>query len=1071
MRIFAQLLVLLLVGGVTAGQTPTPPAKPKASAVKLPDGTVVFVTRGADDPNPVVDGVVLSPAEYQTLVEQVEAARKAKESAKPVPPSGVAIKGAVEARGDRSVAALTLTFTFRTSSPRTSVTLGCQRAAVVSAKTADGKLPILTADADGLTVLAETAGEHAVTILAEVPVSPRTSKGEVGFDFSLPKAAISTFSLTRPPADGVAKVSVGSRGDTPTALKRTATTADQLAAKPLALGPTDVLEVGWEPPGTAATDAGLSADADVQVRVQETQVETVAKLRLKGNTREWPLTLPPNAEVTVAGGGPIPLPVFAATYVKPTDPAKPWLIRTPADGINDWLVTVVVRSPRPRAPDPKARGPFTVGPFAVGGLRPTGKVGVYAQPGVRLGFKPAADLRRQDLPANADDDLVAVFGTPAAPKSGGWLDIDARPAVGLLRVRPQHKLKLTATGWKLETTVRVVPPQRTEVDAITLDVPAGWTGLDVGPAEFAEAAAEGGDGRQYTVRFATPQKAVFDFTLTATHPLPLTGTAVTLPLPRCPLAEERDTKFTATVGDGLEVSGAGFGWENGQPAATGELLKASGRGPAMTTAGGEFDRGLSKVELAWQVYRTELSCDVRAEVTVHPRQLIVTQTVKFFAPDGDVKVVKLRGPEELLGVRAKPALDPLGRGEWEYRPTADPGREFSLVIQYAVPLVPGSVTAAVPLLWCPVATRTEAVVRVWGGGGPPVEGFAGRWRETAPEPAADRDSLPWFTLAGGADPLTLNLSDRPDAGSTVIDRGLIQAALASDGTAAVRAMYAVRKCPGGGIELDVPAGTLQEVQIDGKRVEPVRAGERLTVPVPDTKPGATLIVDVRCVGVTAADGRGGRVLVPAAVKGASYRGPVRWYVACPGDRVPVVFDAGWDTEHRWAWRGLGVGPGPADSPAGMEQWLRGGSDSSADSATSGDAVAVRRTTADPLRVMLVPRWGWVLAACAAGLLLLVGIGQLRVGLIGPAVAVAAVGLAVGAVFLPQPTAQLVAAAEPGLALGVAVLVGLVGWKRYRKWRAEVLPTFSRTLPPQESSRANRSSSGGSVVPFEARPSG
>jgi hypothetical protein len=92
-------------------------------------------------------------------------------------------------------------------------------------------------------------------------------------------------------------------------------------------------------------------------------------------------------------------------------------------------------------------------------------------------------------------------------------------------------------------------------------------------------------------------------------------------------------------------------------------------------------------------------------------------------------------------------------------------------------------------------------------------------------------------------------------------------------------------------------------------------------------------------------------------------------------------------------------------------------------------------------------------------------------LIGPAVAVAAVGLAVGAVFLPQPTAQVVAAAQPGLALGVAVLVGLVGWKWYRKWRAEVLPTFSRTLPPQESSRANRSSSGGSVVPFEARPSG
>ena len=33
---------------------------------------------------------------------------------------------------------------------------------------------------------------------------------------------------------------------------------------------------------------------------------------------------------------------------------------------------------------------------------------------------------------------------------------------------------------------------------------------------------------------------------------------------------------------------------------------------------------------------------------------------------------------------------------------------------------------------------------------------------------------------------------------------------------------------------------------------------------------------------------------PPAVRGASYRGAVRWYVACPGERVPIVFDAGWD---------------------------------------------------------------------------------------------------------------------------------------------------------------------------------
>lgn len=1078
MRISAELLGLVVLAAVAVAQPTTPttkPDKPKASAVKLPDGTVVFVTRGTDDPNPVVDGVVLSPAEYQALVDQVEAAKKAKESARPVPPSGVAVRGAVEARGDRSVAALTLTYTFRTSSPRTPVTLGCQRAAVVSAKTADGKLPILTADADGLTVQAETAGEHTITVQAEVPVSARATKGEVGFDFSLPKAAISTFTLTRSPADGVTKVSVSTRGDTPASLKRTPTTAEQLAAKPLALGPTDVLEVSWEPPGTAPADTGLTADADVMVRVEERQIETVAKLRLKGTAREWPLTLPPNAEVGVASGGPIPLPAFTTNVVKPTEANKPWLFRPPADGLGDWLVTVTVRTPRPPPSDAKSRGPFPVGPFLIGGVRPTGKVAVYAPPGIRLSFKPSADLRRQDLPATTDDDLVAVFTTAAAPKSGGWLDIEARPAVGQVRVRPQHKLKLTATGWKLETTVRVVPPQRTELEFLTVDVPPEWGGIDAGPDEFADAATDGEDGRTCTVRFATPQKAAFEFTLTGTSPLPPAGGKVSLPLPRFPQAEERDTKLTASVGDGLELTGTGFGWENGQPAGNGEPLKAAGRGAAATAVSGEFDRGVSKVELHWQVYRTELTCDSRAEVTVHPRQLSVTQTFKFSAPDGDVRAVKFRGPDELLGVRAKPPLDPVGRGEWECRSPADLGREFSVTVQYAVPLTAGATTAAVPLLWCPAATRTDSLVRVWGGGGPRADGFVGRWRETAPEPTADRDSLPWFTLtAGGPEPLSLTLSDRPDAGSTVIDRGLIQAAVAADGTAAVRALYAVKKWPGGGAELEFPAGTLQEVQVDGKRVEPVRNGDRLTVPMPEGKPGTTVILDVRCQQATAGDGRGGRVIVPPAVKGASYRGAVRWYVACPGERVPILFDAGWDAEHRWAWRGAGVGPGPVDSPAEMERWLRGGSEPADDPPAGGDAVAVRRATAEPLRLSLAPRWAWWVAACAIGLLLVAGIGQLRLGFVGPAVALAAVALAVGAIFLPQPTAQAVAACQPGFALGVVVLLAQFGWRTYRRWRTDRLPTFSRTAPPPEptsqSARSSRTGSGGSVVPFEARPS-
>lgn len=1080
MRSFTHVWVVVLAGtgfahAQTQPPTPKPADKPKASAVKLPDGTVVFVTKGADDPNPVVDGVVLSAAEYQTLIEQVEAAKKAKEGGRPVPPSGVTVRGAVEARGDRTVAALTLTFTFRTTQPRTLVTLGCQRAAVVAAKAKDGTLPVLTADADGLTVLTETAGEHTVTVQAEVPVSPRTTKGEVGFDLGLPKAAISTFALDKPPTDGVAKVSVGTRGSDPPAVKRTATTAEQLAAKPLPLGPTDFLEVSWEPPGTAAADPGVTADADVQVRVDETQVETVARLRLRGAAREWQLTLPPNAEVSVAAGGLLPV-TTASTVVKPTDPAKPWVVRTPADLAGDWLVTVTTRQSRPKPTDPKFRGPYPVGPFAVNGLRPTGKVAVYAPPGVRLGFKPTADLRRQDLPTTAGDDQIALFATAAGPRAGSWLDIDARPAAGVVRVRPQHKLKLTPIGWKLESTVRVVPPQRTDLDQLTVELPAGWGGVEVTPVELVDAVPEGKEGRT-VVRFATPQKAAVEFTLTSTFAMPPASGTATLPLPRFPQTEERDTRLTVTVGEGLVLSGTGFGWENGQPAAAGELLKPSGRVSAATTITGEFDRGASKVDLRWEPYYPELECQVRAEVTVSPRQVSVTQTFKLTAPDADVKMLRLRGPADLIGLRAKPPLDPADPGVWEFRPPADAGKEFNLTVQYAVRLPAGATEQSVPLLWCDTATRTEAVVRVWGGGGPRANGFAGGWRELPPEPAADRDSLPWFTLtAGGQTDLTLTLSERSESG-TVIDRGLIQASVAGDGTAKVRARYALKKWPGDGVELDLPPAAAPEVLVDGRRAEPVRSGERLLVPLIEVRPGGGCVLDVLIQSMTAGDGRGGRVIVPPAVRGASYRGPVRWYVACPTDSVPLVSDTGWDAEHNWGWRGYGVGPLPSNSPAEMEEWFRTGNPADRGGGSAGDAVAVRRATSDPLSITLAPRLTWLLAASGIGLVLAFGVAQLRPVFIGPVVAVLALGLAAGVVLLPQPTAQAVAAAQPGLLLAVLLLAAQFGWRWYRKLRTTRVPTFSRVRPtstatptstPAPAARSSRP--GGSVVPFEAHPS-
>ncbi len=1074
---FSTLVWVLLLLTVKVGAQPSVPPKadkPKAAAVKLPDGTVVFLT--SKDDAGLVDGVVLSPDEYKQLVEQADALKKARDAAKPVPPSGVAIRGQIEPRGERTVAVLNLTYTFRTPAPRTPVTLGCQRAAVVAARAADGKLPVLAADVDGITVLADDAGEQTVSLDVEVPVSPRITKGEIGFDLGLPKAAISTFVLAGPLADGVGKVVIGTRGAEPLAtIKRTPTAVVGLSSKPLALGPTDLLEVSWEPPGTAPpTDTGLSADADVRVRVDDKQIELIAKLRLRGTAREWPLVLPVGAEVSVeraAGTLPLSLPA-TATLEKPTDPAKTnWKLKTP-DASTDWIVTSVVRKTRPNPADASYRGPYPIGPLAVGGAKFSGKMQVFAPPGVRLGFKPTADLRRQDLPVPAEDDLVAVFGVAAAPK-GNWLDLDARPATGAVRVRPQHRLKLTPTGWKLESTIRVVPPQRAELEQLQIDLPAGWADPEVGPAEGVEASVEK-DGRLLVVRFATPHRAAFDFTLSAVFASPVVGGHATVPLPHFPQADEYDTKLTATAGDGYEVGGSGFGWENGQPAATGEPLKVA-KGAA-TGVGGDFDRGASKVELQWQPFRPKLESDVRADVTVQARQLSVVQTFRFSAPDGGSPAVRLKvnAPAEVVGLKATPPVDALGNGEWEYRPVTEVGKEFTLTLKYAVRLPAGeSGERAIPLVWCDTTTSTDAVVRVWGGGGPRADSFAGNWQELPPEPVAERDSLPWFTLhADRPEKLSLNTATGTEVGGTVVERALIQAAVADDGTAQVRGRFALRRWPGDGVELELPPGTTAEVQADGKRVEPVRSGERLLVPIPDAKGTAECILTVTLQTVAASDGRGGRTVTPPVLKGAVYRGPVRWYVACPGGSVPLVTDSGWDAEHRWAWRGYGIGPVPADSPSDMEAWLRNGGETDSPDSPTADAVAVRRAVATPLKVTLAPRWAWVLGASAVGLVLVVAVGLLRLSLVGPAAAVLAVGLACGAVFLPQPTAQAVGGAQPGLLLAVALLAGQWVWRWYRKRKTDRLPTFSRTLPPSDITLTSRPPSrSGSGTQGELNPTG
>jgi hypothetical protein len=95
-------------------------------------------------------------------------------------------------------------------------------------------------------------------------------------------------------------------------------------------------------------------------------------------------------------------------------------------------------------------------------------------------------------------------------------------------------------------------------------------------------------------------------------------------------------------------------------------------------------------------------------------------------------------------------------------------------------------------------------------------------------------------------------------------------------------------------------------------------------------------------------------------------------------------------------------------------------------------------------VYLVPRVGWVAGVSAAAFLIGLLLSRLRARWLGPAVAVLGVAVATGAAVAPQPAAQVVAAAQPGVVLLLTLLVGSAAWRWYARRRVERLPSFSRS---------------------------
>jgi hypothetical protein len=1050
------ILGCLLAATAATGQDPPKPAKDK-DAIKLPDGTIVFYTKSPDDANPPVDGVRLSAKEYKALVDQAEQLKKQRDGAKPAGPSECRVAAKVVTRGDRSVAELTLTYQFRTTLPRQSVALGGGHAFPTGAKIDGDKLPVLVSADDGFTVLIEQPGDHTLTLSADAPVTPRGFTGANGFDVGLPRAAITSLTFESPFPAGTKdkRVTVGVRGADPAVRPGEfhRTTYDAAGpVRPVPLGPADHLEVIWDAPtGGGSSSTAVVAESEIAVRFDDTQVETTAKVKLKGDSaRTWSLVLPHGAHVGVDRGGTTRSDATGTqpTVTKPADRPGPgrWTVDLPDAG--DWVLTAVVRTPRGKPGSPESAGPFPVGPFAVRNvLRQTGTVRVTGPPNVQFGFTHGSELRRSD-PIGED---VATFHFHTVPVGPGdayppLAEITATHSLGVVLVRPQYRFRLTQAGWRVHADVHVTPI-RTTVAHLRFEYPAEWPLAELGPPELAErsTADPPGPRKGTIIRFDPPRHEPFDFTIDAT--LPVTGRTAAVTLPQFIETSVRESVVNVVLPSGFDVRGSV------RPAAPGADAAVDLMPNTTNTVTATIPGPAGRVDLAWLPHRTDLAADVRADVSFQDRQYVVTETIEFRAPEAFNRPVRLRGPTGVAGLRGQPILTPAGPGEWTVAPAGEPAKEFTLVLSYAIAGKPdpGS-RLPVGLIWPDDATRTDVTVRVWSGADQRVAGFDGPWRQAPPSPSPNRDSLPGLTLQATrgpddpAPPLTI-LPTETDAplSRAAIERSVVQVWFPGDGPGLGRARLLLSRWPAAGVDLDLPDPAV-EILLDGKRVEalpPLAPADgfaaAVRVPMPDPKPGRPpVLLEVR---FPLAKSDWVQTVQAPHVRAAVLRTPSRWQISPAPGSVILDTAGSLSAETRWSFRGSRFVPSPVGSSADLDRWIADGTESNTESDESG-ILGRQIDPYRPVRLTTLPATPWSIGCSAVVVLVGLILSRMKSGL-GYAVGVVGAVLAVAYLGFPQPAGEFVAAAEPGLA-AVAVAAGAyaaVHWY-YRRQIAH-LPGFSR----------------------------
>jgi hypothetical protein len=961
---------------------------------KLPPGAVIVVCPDLKEGlRRVPTGVLLTPDEYQKLLDQAAQLRAATNPDKPAVPSVCRLTGQVK----DNLVLLKVQFEFPTSRPNTTVALGCTQGKG-KAIALDGKTPLCQfSTEDGYVIQVEKPGDHQVTLELEVGL---VGKGaERGFDLDLPRSPITSLDLDLgDPAVKEVHLTLPAKDARPTTVALAARPADGQNRVSGLLGALGRLDLAWKrpapPPGGPPL---LAAEGHVVVRLAPTGVLTEMTFHLKalrGQTSQWRFLLPPGTRLLTPR-----LPdERVASFEAPDPKNNPWLhiLRLKASASDPLAVDFQLNQPR-------AGTAFAVGPFAVLGALPhTGTLLVTAPADMRLTFQPRGEPQVALAPrALADEDrrkepqAVAAFTYrtllpveargPKVPPPPPFLLLDVETVKEACATKTVHRLQLTDRGWKVTTDLDVRPLHAGGVDRLEVQVPPGYEEVHrsgpARPGQHVELDAASGTA---LVTLSPKKTEPFHVTLEALYLLPggegpaarpagRGSSSIPLPVPR----QTRDlgAEVSVSVPRDIELEPPrppDPSWERLHP----------GQSEYTWTA----EHTPERVTVAWRVNRPEVTADCVADVTLTGGQVQVRERLVFPTPTPDRALLWV--PEKLVPDRVRLEGDrarvlagedaalpkKTGYRPWLVQPAAPPAPDHPLVVLYSFALDEPEGPArrfALPLILPESASRVETVIHLWTEpGARPVLVGAGSWEEI--DEVGDRDVLPALSLRGRRpdQPPVLRVSEPPVAppAAVLVERALVQVRVAEGGSQSYRVRLLLNHVYAPHLDVQLPAAvarlnfkafllgdgrgeeeaTWQAVDDSSSAAE---AGRVVRLPIPSAFARQPLVLDLTCelpAGRAPDSGPLLTTLVPPALRGDVGRFPVRYQVRLPAGWVPLMPEDGLGTEQRWGWRGWLLGPLPSQSSSDLERWLFGGFEARFGRATGpGSDAASQVDDADP----------------------------------------------------------------------------------------------------------------------------